>query len=455
MPDPSSADPQPWNTAALSLYQKILPAEFFELVRKQAGIRQNNRIYALPVVMWLMITQRLASRGSLQSAVLELLRGLPASLWPQPCKRLQDWQQNPRSLSSHTGAYNKARQILPLMVVEQSCDRIFQQLTSYADTSQFPSGQRIFFFDGASVRLAHSETLRQLYPPGSNQQGEAHWPLLRVLVAHDLETGLAMRPEWGAMHGHQAVSEQQLLEVSLDRLPRGSVVAGDANSGVFSVAWAAVQHGHPVLLRLTEQRAQRLAGGPLQDGTDRELEWKPSRDDRRNHPGLPPEAALRGRFIVRQVQPDDGSVPFLLPLFTTLEGEVVPLYGKRWNIETDLRSLKSTLELDQLDCTTPEMVAKELDLGVAAYNLVRAVTLLAAQKAGIPPRSYSFTRARLVVQAFAPLLAAAKDTHQAQQGFDRMMYYIGQARLPKRSRKRPSYPRAVWPIRAPFPHRKL
>ena len=148
--------------------------------------------------MWLMITQRLASRGSLQSAVLELLRGLPASLWPQPCKRLQDWQQNPRSLSSHTGAYNKARQTLPLMVVEQSCDRIFHQLASYADTSQLPSGQRIFFFDGTSVRFAHSETLRQLYPPGSNQQGEAHWPLLRVLVAHDLETGLAMRPEWGA-----------------------------------------------------------------------------------------------------------------------------------------------------------------------------------------------------------------------------------------------------------------
>jgi len=44
MPDPSSADPQPWNTDALSLYRKILPAEFFELVRKQAGIRQNNRI---------------------------------------------------------------------------------------------------------------------------------------------------------------------------------------------------------------------------------------------------------------------------------------------------------------------------------------------------------------------------------------------------------------------------
>jgi DDE family transposase len=454
MPNSPLADPQPWNADALSLYQKILPVEFFEQVRKQTGIRQNNRVYVLPVVMWLMITQRLASHGSLESAVLELLRGLPANFWPQPCKRLQDWQQNPQSLSSHTGAYNKARQGLPLTVVEQSCDRIFQQLLAYTGGGQLQAGQRIFFFDGTSVRLAHREELRQLYPPGSNQQGEAHWPLLRMLVAHDLETGLAMRPQWGPMHGSQAVSEQQLLESSIDRLPGGSVVAGDANFGVFSVAWAAVRHGHPALLRLTEQRARRLAGGLLQDGTDRKLDWKPSRDDRRNHPDWPPDAAVRGRLIVRQVQPDDGSAPFLLPLFTTLEGEVVPLYGQRWNIETDLRSLKSTLELDQLDCTTSEMVAKELDLAIAAYNLVRAVTFLAAQKAGIPPRAYSFTRARTVVQTFAPLLATAKDAHQAQQYFDRMMYYIGQATLPKRSRKRPSYPRAVWPTRAPFPNRK-
>ena len=36
--------------------------------------------------------------------------------------------------------------------------------------------------------------------------------LVRVLVAHDLRTGLAMRPEWGPMNGPDAVSEQALLE---------------------------------------------------------------------------------------------------------------------------------------------------------------------------------------------------------------------------------------------------
>ena len=100
------------------------------------------------------------------------------------------------------------------------------------------------------------------------------------------------------------------------------------------------------------------------------------------------------------------------------------------------------------------MVAKELDLATVTYNLVRAVTCVAAQKAGLPPRAYSFTRVRNVVQAFGPLITAAPSPEQAQRHFDQMMYYVGQAQLPKRNRKRPSYPRSVWPRRGSFPPRK-
>jgi len=97
------------------------------------------------------------------------------------------------------------------------------------------------------------------------------------------------------------------------------------------------------------------------------------------------------------------------------------LYGQRWNVETDLRSLKSTLQLDQLTCTTPEMVAKELHMAMATYNLVRAVICLAAERSGIPPRGYSFTRVRNVIAAFTSLVATAKTKPEAQQYFDRRM----------------------------------
>lgn len=446
-------------TDVLSLFELLLPAEYFAELRDKEKIRENNRVYTQAVVLWLMIVQRLLGKGSMETAVLELVRGLPADFWPRRCKRLQTGPEGQKpKLSCNTGSYNKARQGLPLTIVEQCADRVLAQLSQQTEPPLGPARRKAFFVDGSSMRLAHSPELCARYPPGSNQHGEAHWPLLRIVVAHDLYTGLAMRPQWGPMHGAQAVSEQGLLEQAMERLPKDSVVVGDANFGVFSVVRAATQQGHPVVVRLTMTRAKHLAKAELRDGIDQRIHWKPSRDDRRSHPQLPADVCVVGRLIVRQVQPSNGTKPFLLALFSTLLEDradpVLELYGQRWNIETDLRSLKNTLGLEQLACTTAEMVAKEIDVAMLAYNLVRAVTYLAAQKAGLKPRQFGFTRVRNVINAFTPLIAAAPDDKGRQQLFDDMMYYVGQAKLPKRHRKRPSYPRAVWGRGEVYPKRK-
>jgi Transposase DDE domain len=407
--------------------------------------------------MWLLVVQRLHGGAPLETAVMELLRGLPASFWPRPCKRIRDWQEQGKPLSSHPGAYHQARQALSLAVVQQSCDRIFEELAARTAGTGPELGTRAFVLDGSSMRMAHSPAMTQQFPPGRNQHGEHHWPVMRVLVAHDLRTGLAMRPELGPMNGPDAVSEQYLLEKAIGRLPAGSTVIGDANFGVFSVAYAGQQSGHPVVLRLTSPRAQRLAGEDLQDGMDRPVVWKPSRDDRRSHPDLPGDACLRGRLIVRQVQPDNGAAPFLLALFVTLPGagsEILNLYGQRWNIETDLRTLKTHLCLEQLTCSTPDMAAKDIEMSIAAYNLVRALICLASEQSGIAPRGYSFTKVQRIVQVFTPKLAAAANPQEAKRIFDQMMYYVQQAKLPNRRRRRPSYPRAVWNQSAKHPNRQ-
>ena len=41
-------------------------------------------------------------------------------------------------------------------------------------------------------------------------------------------------------------------------MPEQAVVVADANFGVFSVAYAAVQQDHPVVVRMTVQRAKSL-----------------------------------------------------------------------------------------------------------------------------------------------------------------------------------------------------
>jgi len=132
----------------------------------------------------------------MESSVLEL-PGLPASFWPNPCKRLRT---GPGAMSSFTGAYNTARQNLPLRTVEQFSEHAFAQLTACTDGSLPVIGRRAFIFDGTTVRTPHTEGLKLLYPPTPNQEGESHWPLIKMLVAHDLVTGLGMRPEWGAVN---------------------------------------------------------------------------------------------------------------------------------------------------------------------------------------------------------------------------------------------------------------
>jgi hypothetical protein len=408
----------------LALFQQMLPAWFFVEALQAACVQHNNRVYTAAVVMWLMVSQRLQN-GTLQTAVLELLRGLPASFWPDPCKRLQtSLGQATPNLSSHTGAYHLARKELPVSVVLRAYERVINQLIDQMSGVVPEIGVRAFFVDGTSARTADSKPLRRLYPPAPNQHGESHWPLIRMLVMHDLVTGLALRPVWGAMHGSQAVSEQALLERVLDLLPALAVLLGDSNFGVFSVAYAADQRQHPVVLRLTTARAQRLFGGELRDGIDQRIQWKPSREERKKHK-LPDEACVSGRLIVRRVQPSNGGEAFLLALFTTLEIEaeaVIQLYGKRWNIETDLRILKDTLHLDQLTCTHPEMVDKEIPIALLAYNLVRAITYQAARKAGLTPRDFSFTRVRNVINAFLPAIAAAQNEPQAEKLLRDMMY---------------------------------
>ena len=100
------------------------------------------------------------------------------------------------------------------------------------------------------------------------------------------------------------------------------------------------------------------------------------------------------------------------------------------------------------------MVTKEIDVAMLAYNLVRAVMYMAARKAQLKPRNFSFSRVRRVINTFLPLIAAASDPLQTSALFEKMMYYVGQAKLYKRNRTRNSYPREAWGQPRVFPKRK-
>ena len=294
----------------LDLFGRAVGPQWFDQMRQRLGLKERG-IYSLTVVVWLTMWQRVDGRGTLATAVQQVVQGVLGDALPQE-KRVRE-----RRVSSNTGALSRARKRLPLTIVEAVCDEIFTKLTA-ADLC-LGLLARLLLLDGSSMRLQHTPALAAAYPIAHNSHGEAHWPVIRILTAHHLGSGLAARPCWGPMHGAQAVSEQALAQQILERLPADGVVMGDINFGVFSVAWDAQASHHPSLLRLQEGRARKLAGGFLPPAnSERRVEWRPSRDDRRAHPELPDDAVVRGRLIVAHVAGKDGQ-RMRLYLFTTLE----------------------------------------------------------------------------------------------------------------------------------------
>jgi len=278
--------------------------------------------------------------------------------------------------------------------------------------------------------------------------------VLRIVVLHELETGLAEQPWWGPMYGTEAVSEQGLAEKTMDALAPGSVLVGDRNFGVFSIAWQARQRSIDVVIRLTGERARKLCGEPIPTEGERVVRWTPSRFDGRRQGGMPAGAAVQGRLIALRI--GKGQSKQWLYLFTTLADapeEVLALYGKRWDIETDLRSLKRTVRLHHIAARNESMMEKELLTAVAAYNLVRAVMALAARRQNLSPRQLSFTFVLNVVNAAWPRLQTAHTKEAYQRAFIDLLDAAAQGTHPKR-RKRRTPPRAVWHRRHTFPARK-
>lgn len=402
------------------------------------------------VVIWLMIFQRLDAQGTLAVAVRELL-----------CGGVREWVRwrrgKRRELSASTSAYSQARRRLPLELAEEVSDMIFD--FALGEPAVLPGLQQpMFLLDGSTLLLPHSDDLTRAYPPPRNQHGASHWATIRVLVAHEVASALAVRPCWGPMDGDKAVSEQGLAKQMLPRLPARSVVLGDRNFGVFSVAYHAQQGQHPCLLRLTEARARKVNGGSLPNaGSDKTIRWECSRADQRSNPEIPKRATLQGRLVAIKVFAADGK-PQKVYLFTTLDlpaQRLAELYGYRWNIETDLRSLKREVRLHMLTAQSKEMVDKELVLGVAAYNLTRAAISAAAAALHLSPRQFSFSLARDTIRAFMPRFAEARSDAERKQIGEQMMRVMSQSLLPRRRKRRPSAPREVWPRPCPFPRRKV
>src|SRR4029077_8225545 len=105
------------------------------------------------------------------------------------------------------------------------------------------------------------------------------------------------------------------------------------------------------------------------------------------------------REIKRVVRMPDGRLRTVVLVTTLLDAgkypaqDVVKLLGGRWQVEVNLRHLKSTMNMAVLRSKSVSDVEKELCMFLVIYNLVRVIMLEASRRQQVAMERISFADA--------------------------------------------------------------
>ncbi len=94
--------------------------------------------------------------------------------------------------------------------------------------------------------------------------------------------------------------------------------------------------------------------------------------------------------------------------------EVLKLLGERWNVEVNLKHLKTTLGMDVLRCKSPSMVRKEIYVYLPRDNLLCSLMWSAGTTYSTPPLRLSWQGTRHHFTHFISVLLAADSTQHDQ-----------------------------------------
>src|SRR4051794_10732782 len=361
------------------------------------GVRYRDRVFDPVTTLWGFLAQVLSDDHSCRDAVTRIIAHRVASGLP--------------ACSPNAASYCNARGRLPIAVLRTLARRTAQELQGAAAPEWKWNGRDVFIADGSHVSMPDTPENQAAYPQPVVQQPGIGFPLARVAVLLSLATGachdLAIAPYAG-----KGTGETTLLRQMYDSLSPGDVVLADALFDNYFLARELRERGIDLVARVQAERVGSRTVEARPDGDV--ILWR-----RPNKPrGMTGEQYRRypKELLMRQVTVDardrDNRAGVFKVVTTILDasvdgGQFGDLYERRWSGEVDIRSIKSTMQMDVLRCRTPEMIHKEIWAHLLAYNLLRTVMAVAAAERGIEPRRVSFKGAKQAVTAFTPKIEAA------------------------------------------------
>ena len=357
-----------------------------------------DRIFSPLVTLRVFLGQVLSADHSCRAAVARLI-----------AHRLARGQ---RPCSAQTGAYCQARQRLPETFFADVARSVGRGLDDRADRRWLWKGRRVYLFDGTTVTMPDTPENQAAYPQVYNQKPGLGFPIARLGAVISLACGAVVNLGFCRYAG-KGQGEVSLLRRLWDVLRPGDVVLADCLTANWATLTLLSRRGVQVVSRLNKaHRKADFRRGRRLGAFDHVVRWdKPTSIralDRQAYHALPEFITVR-EARVRVAQPGFRTrsvvvVTTLLDPRQATKEDLAALYRARWNVELDLRSIKSAMQMGELRCKTPGLVRKEVWAHILAYNLIRTVMAQAAATHDIPPRSISFTGAMQTLEAFQPLL---------------------------------------------------
>ena len=391
--------------SAVTRQARTTPAvEFFNVLTSPALLRttesvlpeHRERLYPPTVALSMFMRQVLEADGSCQKAV----NGWAA-------QRAADGLS---SCSVRTGAYCRARQRLPLEMVSALTRETGRLLSEKALPQWLWRGRSVKLVDGTGISMPDTEENQAVYPQPSTQAAGVGFPLARVVMLICLATGAALDMAVGP-HSGKGTGELGLVRRLLGGFCPGDVMLADALYCNYFLIVTLMAAGVDVLFEQNGARITDFRRGSSLGTRDHLVHWpkpaaRPQWMTPEQYASFPDELTVREAKVAHRV------------LVTTLTDErqvskddLSALYARRWNVELDLRNLKTTTGMDVLNCQTPQMNEKQLWVHLLAYNVIRLLMAQAASNAGVDPRGLSFKHAvQLCTEWVSRGLSTTKDS---------------------------------------------
>jgi hypothetical protein len=390
------------------------------LSQADEGTNSRDRIYSLRRTFFGFLYQILNPQCSCR----EIVRQIQALLFLQ--------HQSP--IDPATSAYCQARKRLPLDLLQRG--RV--ALAALGDKSaQRWHDLRPKLIDGTTLSMPDTKKNQRAYPQSRSQKPGCGFPLMRLVGVFSLSTGLLL--DYAKGNKHQ--SELRLFKGLLDQFKPGDLAVGDR--GFCTYVLLALLGLRPIVgvFRLHQGRSADLRKGKRLGKNDRLFTWlkpvlKPRWLPQSWWKKVPLELTVR---VLRFKLCRKGYRPESVTLVTTLldpqkypAQDLAELYARRWKIELWFRDIKTSMGMEILRCKSPQMVHKELEMFLMAYNFVRCLMVQAAASNQVDLERLSFKGTVDSARQFSWAIAQARSKQKQRQLIVRLLEVIAGDEVPER-----------------------